>query len=253
VISLAFITPVYRRYDISRVCMLQRRMLCDELEAYGIKATAVYIGDDENIDVARSLGFEVVSQTNEFGLGTKFNDGFEYAARSLQVDIMVPIGSDDWALPEYFADPDVTVCRTSKHLSVVNPQGDEIGQLTHDFEQGINARGFIPWLIPTEFFTATAYRPNYDRRNRGLDADLALGICRYQPRPMWVPNSVDRLQCVDFKNPTTQITPYERTLEMNQGTVFDGKPFELLKSKYPPDLVDMMSGIYNSQKESISA
>lgn len=248
-IDLCFVTPVHDRHDLAAICLEQRRRMCDELSESDVTATAVLIGDDPEFRrLAREFDFHWVEQMNNVGLGRKFNDGVEYACRDLDATRVVPIGSDDWAMAGYFLQPpgggDI---RTGKHLSVVNHTGTEIACLTHEFRQSTNPRGFIPWIVPRTELEATGYRPNYDARTRGIDADMGLGICRTNPRPTWTPMGLDPLQCVDFKNPTTQITPYERTVEMNHGVAYDGEPFELLATRYPIDLVERMSELYHKE------
>jgi len=94
-----FMSPAWQRFELSAVCFEQRRRSMDVLEAAGIEARCVIVADDENLDIARGLGFDVVEQDNEW-LGRKVNDGFEYAFKH-GADYIVPIGSDSWLDPEF--------------------------------------------------------------------------------------------------------------------------------------------------------
>src|SRR6187551_1252597 len=96
--SLWFIVPAYGRFDIARVCLKQLRRSCDAITRGGIRADAVVVADDENLDIAHENGFHGYEQANE-PLGRKWNDGYELACREGQADYVVPFGSDDWIDP----------------------------------------------------------------------------------------------------------------------------------------------------------
>jgi hypothetical protein len=76
--SLWFCVPVHGRLTLTRICLRQLRRTCDTLQENGIHATAVIVGDDENLDVALELGFGTVRRDNRF-LSRKFNDGIQFA------------------------------------------------------------------------------------------------------------------------------------------------------------------------------
>ena len=99
--SMWFVTPAWQRYELTAVCLRQRQWVIEQLADHGIEARCVVVADDENLDIARALGFDVVEQRNDRGLGRKFNDGYEHAARAGATWI-VPIGSDSWIDPRYF-------------------------------------------------------------------------------------------------------------------------------------------------------
>ena len=64
--SLWFIVPAHGRLDLARICLRVLRWTCDNLEADGVRASAVVIADDENLDTARELGFATVERDNQF-------------------------------------------------------------------------------------------------------------------------------------------------------------------------------------------
>lgn len=76
--SLWFVVPVYRRLDLTRICLDQLRRTCDALTQEGVAASAVVIGDDENLDAARDLGFGTAVRDNQF-VSAKYNDGIQLA------------------------------------------------------------------------------------------------------------------------------------------------------------------------------
>lgn len=56
--SVLFVTPAWKRYELTRLCLWQRRLACDSLFEAGIYATSVVIADDDNLDIAREFGFD---------------------------------------------------------------------------------------------------------------------------------------------------------------------------------------------------
>src|ERR1035437_1174260 len=96
--GLWFVTPAWGRFEIVAVCLEQRARVIAELAADGIEAHQVVIADDENLDIARALGADVVESPNV--VARKFNDGMEYAGKH-GADWIVPIGSDSWIATDY--------------------------------------------------------------------------------------------------------------------------------------------------------
>ena len=76
--SLWFVVPAFGRAELARICLRQLRRTCDQLTAEGVRATAVVVADDENLDTARALGFATVTRGNDF-VSAKFNDGIQAA------------------------------------------------------------------------------------------------------------------------------------------------------------------------------
>jgi hypothetical protein len=97
--SLWFVVPARGRLQLARICLSQLRRTCDALELEGVRASAVVVADDENLDTARELGFAIVERDNRF-TSRKFNDGIQLACdpqfNPYPVDYVVPLGSDDW-------------------------------------------------------------------------------------------------------------------------------------------------------------
>src|SRR5688572_14835688 len=119
---LYFVTPAWQRYELSEVCFEQRRRVIADLLSQGIEARCVIVADDENLDIARSKGFDTVERDNS-GLGRKVNDGYEYAA-SKGAEWMVFIGSDSWIDPAFIAplpDDPPDLVRSSPAYCAVTP------------------------------------------------------------------------------------------------------------------------------------
>lgn len=63
--SVCLITPAFRRYALSEICLRQHREAIDALDNMGIDAQQVVIADDENLDIAKELGFLTVESPND--------------------------------------------------------------------------------------------------------------------------------------------------------------------------------------------
>jgi hypothetical protein len=216
-----FVTPAYRRYELSEVCFEQRKRVIDHLNSQGIEAHCVVIADDENIDIALSAGFEIVEQNNEW-LGRRFNDGIEYAARNGATWI-VPIGSDSWIDPAYLL-PLPAQSRTSGNYAVVT--GDRMGVL----EVGErNPAG--PHMIHRSTLPESL-RPARDELNRYVDSSTLAGLQGVE----WESRKVHPLQYIGFRG-QPHLTPYDR-LWRAWGVRESTDPWTELAAVYPTDLVD---------------
>ena len=240
---LYFVTPVHRRFELTRIVLEQRRRLCDALTLQGVDAGCVVVGCDSNLRAARDLGFDVVERAND-SHNDRFNDGMEYACRELGADYVVPLGSDDWALSGYFLPlPEPGTVRASRRLGLVAPDGSELSILRANDGTGpnYNPHGYIPWVIPAAMIEPFGYRPTDGRftehsiaQNVGPDhfrLDLA-----------------DPLQVVDFKSPDEQITSYSVTVDCNPVEAQYRDPWEALATRYPFDLVERMEALYAQRR-----
>jgi hypothetical protein len=52
-----FVVPAHGRLELAEVCLRTLRWTCDELTAAGIDSSAIVVACDENLAVARELGF----------------------------------------------------------------------------------------------------------------------------------------------------------------------------------------------------
>lgn len=75
--SILLVTPVWRRFELTRIMLTHRVKTFLEAEALGVRCGCVVIGDDENLATAVSLGFHAIEAPNV--LGSKYNDGHELA------------------------------------------------------------------------------------------------------------------------------------------------------------------------------
>lgn len=224
--SIWFVTPVWGRVQLTAVCLLQRRLVIDELATHGVEARCVVVGDDANLSVARELGFDVVEQDNEY-LGRKFNDGIEHAARA-GATWVVPIGSDSWIDPAYFLPlPAPGETRTSACYAAVT--ADRIGYLRVLPDD----RGAGPYLLHRDLLEPSGFRPADDLLRRYIDSSTVRGLAG----PVrWVHRDVHEAQYIGFRG-TPTLTPYQRLVD-RWGTGEADDPWQRLALHYPSELVD---------------
>jgi hypothetical protein len=233
--TIWFVTPAFRRYELSAVCFAQRRRVIDTLAEHGIAARCVVVADDENLDIARGLGFDVVEQNNEW-LGRKFNDGIEYACRN-GASRIVPIGSDSWIDSAYFLPlPPRDVTRTSGLYCVVT--ADRLAELSVD-----DLKGAGPYVIDRRALSMSRFRPARDDIKRGVDRSTIKGI-RRQLR--WARHDVHPFQYVGFRG-IPHLTPYEGLVEA-WGVREHSDPWAILAEHYPLDLVERARSVMASQE-----
>jgi hypothetical protein len=222
--SVWFVTPAFGRFELTAICLEQRRQVIEALALSGVEAHQVVIADDENLDIARSLGFDVVEQSNEW-LGRKFNDGQEYAGKH-GAEWIVPIGSDSWVDPAYFLPlPYPRLTRTSGMYAPVEP--------TRLAELKVGQVGAGPHMFHRSLMERVGFRPAPDEIMRNTDHLTIRGLAR-PPRWEWY----DRhpLQYVGFRVPPF-ITHYA-SLWRRWGVVERTDPWVRLATVYPADLVE---------------
>jgi hypothetical protein len=231
-VKLVFVSPAWRRHEVTRVALAQRQHLCEVLAGRGLEATCVVVGDDENLDVARETGFETVEQQND-PLGRKFNDGIEHACLEMGADWVVPIGSDDWVHPDLFeqlpdgeADPPQVL--SGREIAGVNM---ETGMLRRCRVKGVS--GTSPWVIPRQALQPSRFRPVNQKQVRGIDYSLLRGLATRVQLTFVDPHDVCR---VDFKS-RVNLNSYEGLTGLGYGPEEEAWP--VLERHYPESLVDM--------------
>ena len=221
--SLWFVTPAWQRIALTAVCLEQRKRVITQLSRNGVEAHCVVVADDDNLDTARDLGFDVVEQNNDW-LGRKFNDGIEYAARH-GADWIVPIGSDSWVDPWYFIPlPKPSVTRSSAMYAAVT--ADRIGYL--NVANPNNPAG--PHLIHRSRLP-DSLRPAREDLNRFIDSSTLHGLYGIE----WEFVDLHPLQYIGFRG-KPHLTPYER-LWNAWGVRESTNPWAELATKYPLSLV----------------
>lgn len=238
--SICFVMPAWRRYALSEICFTQRKMMCVELAARGIRADVVVIADDENLDIARELGFHTVVRDNEY-LGRKFNDGHEFAMKS-GYDFSIPVGSDMFIDADLFTRLDGKFTK-SVYYAVVTPHGHKMA--TMYLEWGILQ------AIPTRLLTNVDGRPCVDEVVKGCDTLTRNRIKNNnKQRPFEIATMKShQYECVSFQS-VTQVTKFHKLTELPDVKVVFGATdllLEPLKEWYPPNLVDKVIDYYVSR------
>jgi glycosyltransferase involved in cell wall biosynthesis len=243
--GLLFITPAWQRYELTRLCLWQRRTVCDHLASKGIHATCLVIADDENLDTAREYGFETLESPNDF-LSRRFNDGYEYAGRN-GFDYVCPIGSDSWIDPELLEELPSRRMQVSRNYAVVREDGERIAELALR-----TPFGFGCFTLPTEMLKKFDYRPCAENLAKGCDGSLFKALYRsLSHRPRVTIRELGPLDIVAFRS-ELQITPYERLVQRH-GAREMPDPFERLRMRYPSDLVSVTERFHHERMGALSA
>jgi hypothetical protein len=255
---LWLVTPVHGRFALTRLIFEQRARMLNELQARGIEARQVVVGDDANLATAREFGFHTLERPNVLGL--RVNEGFEWAVREGGAAHVAYCGSDDWHAADYFADlPAPGFAKTSYWQAFVPPTGDRLVVMRSQCPAG-----GAPWVISRELIEPAGYRPADDTAPTAVDGSIADGIWapidalhrrsgnherRLAKKRVFQPDDSDLLRMVDFKAGGEQITPFERVVGLKRKREIDSRtPWELLATRYPADLVGRMEKFYATKE-----
>lgn len=223
--SLWFVTPAYRRYALSALCFEQRAGVIRSLAARGITARCVVVADDENLDVARSFGFDTLERDNRW-LGRRFNDGIAYAAQH-GAEWIVPVGSDSWIAPAFFDPlPDTSLTLTSRYYALL--KRTELAELV------IDGDGVGPYVIHRKRLPR-GKRPSADELRSGVDGSTLKGLRNVE----WQFRDTHPLQYVGiraFGQP--QLHDYRSLVRRYGVRVHRSSLWERLSRIYPADLVE---------------
>ena len=252
------VIPVHGRAGITRVCLEQKRHLVGELASAGVESHVLVVGDDENLDTARELDFQVLERPN--ALARKLNDGFAWACTEGGADFVSFVGSDDWMLPAFMADlPAPDQVRTSKWIAFVSPKGDEL--IVSDIQ---GAPGNAPWVVPAGLLEPCGYRPFQPEKIRnGMDGALARSLAarraastpvergranvefRAKQASIFDHRPADELRAVDFKGTREQMTAWSFVSGRRSRIRYESDdPWATLATRYPLDLVESMQRLY---------
>ena len=221
--SLWFVTPAFGRYGLTDVCLDERRWVADYLAEKGIDVHCIVVAADDNLDIARTYGFDAFRRNNDW-LGRKFNDGMQYAAEH-GAEWIVPIGSDSWIHPDYFLPlPPTHRTRTSKKYSIVS--ASKLGEL----KVGQNGAG--PYVFHRSLLGKAKFRPSADKINKGVDHSTIRGL----PGIAWEFKDVNTHQYVGFRG-RTHISGWN-TLWKHWGKAIHENHWKVLENYYPVRLVD---------------
>lgn len=245
--SLWFIVPAHGRFDLARACLRNLRRTCDVLTAGGIEASAVVIGDDENVDLAHELEFGTIHES-QGALGRRWNHGYQLACdpayNPRPVDYVVPFGSDDWVDPELI----LSAPRSQTHLTCfrrcafVREDGRRLARLSIGYPGGIGVR-----IIPRSFIEKAGYRPADEHKRRALDTSTLRGLTQanYGRTPEIVYHDLHDLQIVDFKSGAGQLNSYKACLRFTHARESEDV-FGELAEHFPDAAIAEMRTVYAS-------
>ena len=244
--SLWFIVPVHGRHRLARICLRQLRRTCDALTENGIEATAVVVGDDDNLETACDLGFGTIERDNQF-VSRKFNDGIQLACdpsvNPRPADFVMPMGSDDWIdwriiQPEILPEPDGVV--GFQHISFVREDGLELTKTFLNYTGGCGMR-----LYPRQAFANVGYRPADEDLYRGCDTSILTHVRIANPNLKVMHVDIDPRQIVDWKTPGQQLNEYGQVMRRHSRDSTTGDPFDELSEFYPADALEEMQAHYH--------
>lgn len=221
--TLWFVTPAHRRYELSAVCLDQRLDVIARLAEHGIEARCVVVANDENLDLARARGFETVEAPNV--VSDKFNAGMEYAGRH-GAEWIVPIGSDSWIDPRYFLGLHTGVTRTGQVYCHVT--ADRLGEAKVRRKGGAG-----PYVLHRRLLEPVGFRPAAPGLMSRVDSSTLAGLAR---RPDFRPYHLHPFQYIGFRG-EPHITPYESLMNA-WGVREHTDPWDVLALHYPPELVE---------------
>lgn len=235
---LVFVTPAWRRYEMTRLCLGQRRWACEKLSALGVRATSVIVADDENLDIAEELGFHHVVRKNDY-LGAKFNDGYEFACRNLGADYVVPMGSDSWVDPTFIVNrlprKERRTLVYSRHYAMIRQDGRQRAHLFVEYKGGVTM------CFPAQMLRNVGYRPCRENLPRGCDTST-LRTLRENGGVVFRISEVHDLETMTFRS-EQQISDYD-VLFKHWGTGVASDPWEGIADFYPPELVAKAKRFY---------
>lgn len=239
--SLWFVVPAAGRVELARICLTQLRRTCDRLEQEGIRASAVVVADDENLDTARDLGFAWVRRDNRF-VSRKFNDGIQLACDAqfnrYPVDAVVPCGSDDWVDWRLFVElPPRDTMVGFQRMSFVREDGQELTVRRINSEGGCGIR-----IWPRELMAASGFRPAAEDRRRGCDTSILVNTREAAPFMRVEHRDLDPLQIVDWKTDGGNLNPYA-SLSRHKSEL-ERDPFDVLAGRYDGMALYEMRGHY---------
>jgi hypothetical protein len=231
--SLWFITPAWGRYEIVSVCLEQRRRAIEELAKGGIEAHQVVIADDDNLDIARAVGADVVECPNfEDGhpiLGRKWNLGMQHAAKK-GADWFVQIGSDSWVDPAFFMPlvaPRYTLTSPA-YCAVTTQMMAQLSVSPRDLQHSAG-----PYVFHRSLLTGSNFAP-CEERSVMTDTSTVQGIEK-TARIRWLLRTRHPFQYVGFRVEPL-MTSYRALAQ--RWLVHEIEPWGRLKQFYPWDLVE---------------
>lgn len=241
--TLWFVVPAHGRLEMSAACLRQLARTCDQLTEHDIKASAVVIAEDDNLDIAADLGFATVERENR-ALGRKLNDGYELAARA-GVDYVVPFGTDDCVDHNLFAgDLPTDKIRAHRLSAIVDENGARLRTVKVTYDGGDGIR-----VIPLQMLKCLGYRPIDEDRNRAMDTSTTIRVARAnncRQAALFVYHDLHPLQICEFKSPSEQLNAYKPVADSFGYGDESETPFADLEAVYPREFLEEVVSVYGT-------
>lgn len=242
--KVALITPAWQRFELTAICLRQKKAMFEELADWGIEGTVVVVADDENLKVAEDLGFVAVDHPNDV-LGRKFNAGYEKAAE-LGYDYAMAVGSDTFLSPATFMPlrkkkPPTFFATTN--YSLVHRSGTRRLDLVIDW--GVHQCIYMPLMEKLN------YRPVNEAISRGCDTSTRNRIVRslLYKSPVTIEFFAQHdMEAVAFQS-RRQITSFNAIARSRRRTPVEGTIAEIMAPMaglYPPTLIEEVKAFYAS-------
>lgn len=219
--TLWFVTPAWKRFALTAVVLDQRLDVMQALAEQGIEARCVVIADDNNLDLARERGFDIVEAPNV--VSDKFNSGMAYAGEQ-GAEWIVPIGSDSWIDPDYFMGLHRGVTRTSQFYCHVT--ADLLGEARIR-----KVGGAGPYVFHRSVLEPSGFRPAQSGLMRHVDSSTLAGLGPLIFRPF----HRHPFQYIGFRQ-EPYITSYASLMRLH-GVREHTDPWAILARHYPEPLV----------------
>lgn len=237
--NLWFVTPVYRRFHLAKVCLEQRARMIERLP---FEAHCVVVGNDENCDYARELGFDVVTLDNSY-VGRKWNHGYEHAYEQGATHIM-PIGSDSFLHESSFEGWELVEHKghAMVGLSSFAPDGSERVDLRVRYPAGFG----VGMIYPAEALYAKRLRNQAcdPQKQRGCDNSTWERVGRGRVKLEFL-EYMPYVYC-NFHSYDESITDF-RSVQRANGRVVGrdkGDPLGVLRGLYDDDLVEEIERLW---------
>jgi hypothetical protein len=243
--SLWFVVPAAGRVNLTGICLRHLRHTCDQLTDNGVRASAVVVADDENLDTARDLGFATVRRDNRF-TSRRFNDGIQLAMDKTYnphpVTHVVPLGSDDWVDWRLFLElPPARTMWAFQHMAFVNETATELSVRHLNNEGGSGIR-----IYTRDVMRRVGFRPADEDRKRGCDTSILLNLKKTGWLGRIDHRDIDPLQIVDWKSPGENLNSYREVAHRYRAEL-TRDPFDVLAGRYPADALDEMRHHYAAE------
>lgn len=247
--TLWFLVPAHGRLDLARVCLRNLRRTCDVLTAEGIEASAVVVANDENLEVARELGFGTIREENG-ALGRRWNHLYQFACdpeyNPRPVDYVVPCGSDDWIDPELILSAPLSQDHLTcfRKCAFVREDGRKLARLSIGYVGGVGVR-----VIPRSFVERAGYRPADEHKRRAIDTATLRGLTKanFGRQPEIVYHELHDLQVIDWKSEAGQLNSYKVCLRFTHARESDDV-FGELSEFYQDSSIEEMREVYANAK-----